>query len=54
MFTLYRRHSDIGRKKIHDFIRHYGDGQIKPFELKPMDMEQLRTNNEICNFRIQT
>ena len=40
MFTLYRLHSDIGKKKIHDFIRHYGDGQIKPFELKPMDMEQ--------------
>ena len=26
-------------KKIHDILRHYKDGQVKPFELKPMDME---------------
>ena len=38
---MYRLHSDIGRKKIHDFIRYYEDGQIKLFELKPMDMEQF-------------
>ena len=30
----------LEEKKIHDFIRYYEDGQIKPFELKPMDMEQ--------------
>ena len=30
----------LEEKKIHDFIRHYEDGQVKPFEPKPMDMEQ--------------
>ena len=40
MLTLSRFHSDIVQKKIHDFIRHCEDGQVKPFELKPMDMEQ--------------
>ena len=37
---LYRLHTNIGRKNIHDFIRHYEDVQVKPFEPKPMDMEQ--------------
>ena len=37
---LYRLHSNIGGKKNHDFVRHYEDGQVKPFELKPMDIEQ--------------
>ena len=39
MLTLYRVHNNIGRKKIHDFIRHYENGQVKPFELKPIDIE---------------
>ena len=37
---MYRLCSNIGRKKNHDFIRHYEDGQVKPFELKPIDIEQ--------------
>ena len=41
MLTLYRLHSDIG-KKYYNFIRHYEDGQVKHFELKSMDMEQYR------------
>ena len=41
MLTLYRLHSVIG-KKYYNFIRHYEDGQVKHFELKPMDMEQYR------------
>ena len=28
------------KKKIHDFVRHYEDGQVQPFDLTPMDMEQ--------------
>ena len=38
--TLYILYSKIGRKKNSRLIRHYEDGQVKPFELKPMDMEQ--------------
>ena len=30
----------LQEKKIHDFIRHYEDGQVRPFELKPMDIAQ--------------
>ena len=40
MVTLYRLYNEIIRKKIHDFIRHYEDGQVKPFEVEPMDIEQ--------------
>ena len=27
-------------KTIRGFLRHYEDGQVKPFKLKPMDLEQ--------------
>ena len=37
---LYRLHTDIGRKNIDNFIRHYEDVQVRLFEPKPMDMEQ--------------
>ena len=37
---LYRLYSNTGRKKNHDFIRHYKNGQVKPFELKPKGIEQ--------------
>ena len=40
MLMLYRLYSNIGRKKNHDFIRHYKNGQVKPFELKPKGIEQ--------------
>ena len=40
MLMLQKRHSNIGRKKINDFIRLYEDGQVKTFELTPMHMEQ--------------
>ena len=30
----------LEEKKIHNFIRHYEDRQVKLFELTPMDMEE--------------
>ena len=29
----------LQEKDIHDFLRDYEDGQVKPFELKSMDIE---------------
>ena len=40
-------------KTIRDFLRHYEDGQVKPFELKPMDLEQygLITKYAISSYK---